>query len=491
MIVMRRLLPLLCLLSGAALTLAFSPFNLWWLALVLPAILCASWLNVSPRQAFLRGWLFGFGLAITGGSWVYVSMHVYGGDSAFAAIGATVLLSAALGLYPAVQGYLFTRFFPKGHLRIILAFPALWVASEWLRTYLFTGIPWLLLGNTQINTPFSGYAPIDSVYLVSLVIALINALLVAVFCYKGIRAYLCLTTILALTLLGWTLKSIQWTNAISKPISIAIMQGNIPQQTKWDPGAVEATLEKYATLTTQHWNAPLIFWPENAVPLLSSDATPFTNELDQEAKQHHTAILFGMPMAGTPPDTYYNAATVVGNGRGTYYKHHLVPFGEYIPLRRFFGKTLGFLSLPMTDFSAGPEIQPLLDMQNLHVALFICFESAFPEAVKAQLQEANLMVTISDDGWFGHSLGPYQHEEIDQMRALETGRYLVRATNNGLTSIINTQGKIVSQAPMDKTLVLTGTIIPVNGETPWMYFGLFPLICLVLLMLLIAWLNKP
>ncbi len=482
---------LLCLLAGAGMAFAFAPFDLYWLALVLPAILCASWLNVSPRQALLRGWLFGFGFALTGGSWIFVSMHTYGGDSILVASAITALLAAILAFYPALQGYCFKRFFPQNRTTILLAFPALWVTSEWLRAHLFTGVPWLLLGYSQINSPFAGFAPIDSVYLVSLVVALISALMVTFFRCKGIYAYLCILAILLLTMIGMALKPIQWTHPISKPISVALVQGNIPQQTKWDPAEADATLSEYATLTEQHWNSPLIFWPESAIPFLLSDAKPFVDDMNREAKIHHSAILFGIPIKNQTTNDFYNGAMVVGNGRGLYYKHHLLPFGEYIPLKPWIGNALEFLTIPMSGFSAGAAVQPLMDMQNLHVALFICFESAFPTQVRNQLQEANFIVTISDDGWFGRSLGPFQHEQIDQMRALETGRYVVRVTNNGVTGIINGHGQVIAKAPMNQTTVLTESIVPVNGDTPWSHFGLFPLLCLIVLMLLVAWLRRP
>lgn len=244
---------LLCLLAGANMTLAFAPFNIYPLAWFMPALLCACWLFATPRKALWLGWLFGFGWAITGGSWVYVSMHTYGGDSVLVAGLITAVMAAALAFYPGIQGYVFNRFFPKNtHLKVLLAFPALWVVFEWLRAHLFTGVPWMLLGTSQLSTPYAGYAPIGSVYLVSLVVTVISALVVTLFRCNAMRQYFCLLAIILLTLLGLALKQIQWTHPISKPISVALVQGNIPEQTKWDSQTAMQTVQTYVSMTQQH-----------------------------------------------------------------------------------------------------------------------------------------------------------------------------------------------------------------------------------------------
>lgn len=475
---------LACLIAGALLTLAFAPFGYWILAILCPMVLAYFWQNVSVGRSFWRGFLFGAGLFGSGVSWIYVSIHTFGNTGTFLSSLITVLFALAMGLFFAFQGLFYTAIFKvNNHLKILFAFPATWVLFELLRSWLFTGFPWLLIGNSMIGTSLAGYAPIFSVYGMGLVTTFIASLLLFI-CLpanrlqKGIAA----GVIVVIFVAGWQLGKISWTYSFGKPLSVALVQGNIPQSTKWKAGTQVKTMETYYNLTKPYFKTNLVFWPENAVPMYESQATPFLHVLDRDMAQNHGAILLGLPIYHPQTQQYYNGAVVMGNGFGTYLKRHLVPFGEYIPFSDVLGKMLSFMDIPMSNFSSGPSSQALLRMQNVKVALFICYESAFPLEIRKYIDQANLLATISDDAWFGKSIGPLQHEQIAQMRALETGRYLVRATNNGVTSIINPRGEIMAKLPQFKRAVLSGTVREMRGETPWMRFGLLPIWMLLILM---------
>lgn len=285
---------------------------------------------------------------------------------------------------------------------------------------------------------------------------------------------------------GAAFSFIQWTKPLGKPLNVALIQGNIPQQLKWTPEFLTATLHTYEELTQQNWNNPLIIWPETAIPLLKQDAMPFLLTIDQKAKQHQVALITGIPIQ--EGFTYYNAAIALGTGGGTYYKRHLVPFGEYTPLVDWFGKLLDVLNIPMSDFREGPYQQPQMHIPEGNVAVFICYEIAYPALALSELPKANILITISNDAWFGHSFASAQHLQIGQIRAEETGRYHLFSSNSGLTAIINPQGKILAIAPPFQTAVLTGSINAMSGATPLVHIGLNTIIGMIALLLIIAWL---
>lgn len=494
---------LFCFFIGALLTLGFMPNNilniidLSWLGILCPGMLLTYWCMASARQAFWQGLCFGLGLFGIGVSWVYISIHTYGNANWLCAgliTGAFILL---LSLFTAVTGYLLKRCADLNHFTgLCFAFPLIWTAGELLRSYLFTGFPWLLLGSTQTTSFLGNYAPIFGVYGVSFITALSTGLLTYVVLHRG-REQRRQTRIsfgifvLIWLLGGFGLNHIQWTTIDNnQPIKVSLIQGNIPLSMKWDPQSASNIANTYANLTLQHWNN-VVIWPENALPIFPAEAQPFLNALARLAQQHNSAILTGLPVYKPDPDRYYNGAMVFGNGSGEYLKYHLVPFGEYVPLDAYFGRLLQFLKIPMSDFSAGPYRQSLVQMLDFPVAVFTCYEIAYAAQIRDNLQNAAFIATISDDSWFGHSLGALQQEQIAQMRALETGRYVLSASNDGMTAIINERGDIVAQAPRYTRTVLSGTIYPATGQTPWVRYGYWPLSVLVLLSLILWRSRRP
>lgn len=479
---------LLALISGAFLTLAFSPFNVYSLAFILPAILLGIWLKSSPIKAFFTGFLFALGFLGTGGSWIYISIHHWGNASVTLSILCTFFIIAFLSLYTALMGYVFRRFFSRQSIakNCLLVFPALWVVTEYLRSTLFTGCPWLLLGYSQLTTPLQGLAPIIGIYGLSLTTAMIGGALVLL-SIKQARfiKIIALIIIFGLIGLGWMLKDHPWTKPFGIPLSVSLVQGNIPPTTKWDASYIMQNINVYKSLTFQHWTSQLIVWPEGAFPLYSSDATSFIHQLGALAKKNYSNILFGIPIMHKNTQQYYNGMMLIGKYQGEYLKRRLVPFGEYTPLQGLFGKLMTYFSIPMSGFSKGPANQPDLKIGSVRIAPFICYEIAFPTKVLHAAQHSEMLVTISDDSWFGKSIALAQHLQIAQMRSLETNRPQLLSTNTGITAFISPFGKILKTAPIDKRVVITDSIQPMHGKTPLMRWNYYPIAALIVLMLIL------
>jgi apolipoprotein N-acyltransferase len=473
---------LLCLIAGGLLTLAFAPFHIWLFAFICPAVLLWHWQTASAKRSFTQGLCFGIGLFGSGISWVFISIYNYGGTSLLVACLITALFVLALALLIAINGLLLGFYRQANAYKCLCLFPVSWVCFEWLRSTLFTGFPWLLLGYTQMSNSLAGYAPVLSVYGVSLMTLILAGIMVLWLRKQSLQYSLPLAILVCL--LGYGLHLIHWTQPAGKAQTVSLIQGDIPVSIKWVPGAAEQIANTYVDLTNSHWQ-DLVIWPENALPVFPEIAQPFLNYLSDLAKQHHSAILLGMPFDAANPTRYFNGALVIGEGQGHYYKRHLVPFGEYIPWQQQLGSLLQFLDIPMSGFNKGPEVQSPITAHGIPVALFICYEIAYAEEVRSYLNQAQLIITISDDSWFGHSLGAEQQAEIAQMRALETGRYVLSGSNDGITSIIAPDGRVLAKAPRYVQTVLTGSVYPMTGSTPWLRFGLWPLLAIALAMVLL------
>ncbi|MDM8557382.1 apolipoprotein N-acyltransferase [Candidatus Parabeggiatoa sp. HSG14] len=481
-----RLGDILSLIAGGLLPLAFAPLSLFPLAVLLPALLFLLWQNISPKRAFWRGLLFGIGLFGIGVSWVYVSFHQFGGIPMIGAIFMTAGFVLALALYPALLGWLLTRFFPNNTLsKIVLVLPAAWTLTEWLRGWLFTGFPWLNLGYSQIDSPLNGFAPLLGVYGVSWMTVFTASLLVYLFNFKKL---IILPMVIIIWGSGWFLSGVSWTQPVNKPLDIALIQGNVPQEYKWLSSFQIPSMQRYLQLSQAHRDADIIIWPETAVPLFYSDvltyAPGFLEQLTAEHTTYNTDFLIGIPILLEDGKTYFNSVTSIGTQSGAYYKHHLVPFGEYIPFQSFFGNLLKLLDVPMSAFSPGAVQQPNLHSMGEPIGVSICYEDVFGELVRNSLPTATLLVNVSNDAWFGDSIAPHQHLEIARMRALESGRYLLRATNTGISAVIDVKGKITAQAPQFKITTLRAKAQPYQGVTPYIHFGNSLVMILLLLCML-------
>lgn len=460
--------------AGALVPWAFAPYDLYPLAIAGPALLFAVLRGTTPGVSFRRGWLFGLAMFGLGVSWVHISMHRFGGLNIPFSVFLTALFAAFLALFPATLGYLAAKWFPETRQRrwlsLLVVLPSLWVLLEWLRGLIFTGFPWLNLGYSQIDTPLRGYAPILGVYGLSLFTVVCSGLIVLLF----ERRSAWLGAISAAAVIwggGAALAQIEWSHTAGEPVSVSLIQGNVPQDVKWHAEQREPTLELYTELTRQHLDSRLIVWPETALPAFYHQARPFLRALAAEAHDSGAELLIGLPVFNSETREYYNSMLNIGRDEGFYHKQHLVPFGEYIPLQGLLGPLLDVFDIPMSDFSPGAPDQGLLTVAGYKVGISICYEDAFGEEVVRGLPAAAFLVNASNDAWFGESAAPHQHLQIARMRALETGRYLLRATNTGVSAIVAPTGRILAKSPQFQAHVLTGEILPRTGATPYVYLG--------------------
>lgn len=289
---------------------------------------------------------------------------------------------------------------------------------------------------------------------------------------------------------GAILSSISWTSLSTHPVKVSLVQGNIAQELKWSPDHVRPTLERYVGLTRSHWDSQLIIWPESAVPLPMHFATDFLNSLTSEAAEHNSTVITGIPIKATPGEGYYNGVIALGEGKGTYTKQRLVPFGEYIPFRQWLGHVMDLLQVPMSDFVSGTAAQSPILANGIKIATFVCYEIAYPEQVLLQDGNIDLILTISNDAWFGKSIAQAQHAEMAQMRALEMGKPILFVGNDGITAVINSRGKIQSRAPQHETFVLTDTVLTTTGKTPWQYGAMYPMYFLIIVFLMTAFARR-
>lgn len=483
---------LLALVAGALTTLSLAPFDIWPLAPLSIGLIYLGLRELPAKQAAGRGWCYGFGLFASGVSWVYVSIHDFGAAPPLLAGALTLGFVAGLALFFALLGWLWSRWFRQisSPLTNGLVFTALWLALDALRGWVLTGFPWLYAGYSQLEGPLAGLAPLGGVWLLTFVIVLTAALSVELprlLAHK--RALIGSFALLAALWVGALgMGQHGWTTPKGEPITVAAMQGNVAQSIKWDPKKLEMQLLLYRDMTFRSRPVDLMVWPETAVPILKEHAEGYLTMMSRFANERQSALITGVPVRQPNAEgelRYYNGLTTAGDAQGTYLKQKLVPFGEYVPLQDMLRGLIAFFDLPMSDFARGAPDQALLQAKGYQIAPFICYEVVYPEFAASLSAQSDILLTVSNDAWFGHSIGPLQHLQMAQMRALEAGRWMVRATNNGVTVLIDPQGRIVEQIPAFEEAVLYGEVTPMQGLTPYLQWRSWPLI--VLCVLLLGW----
>jgi apolipoprotein N-acyltransferase len=490
--------------AGAIAVFGFAPFGLFPLPGLALAVLFLLWSRAErPAQAAWLGFAFGMGLFCVGISWIYVALHVYGYMHPILAAIATALFAAVNATLPALAGYAVHRVgallapSPRRgegrgegqHLKILFIMPAIWTLAEWLRGLLFTGFPWLSIGYSQVpNSLLDGYAPLLGVYGVSLMVAVSAAILVMLWNVRwNKQGKIAMAVLLAVWAGGMLLHSIEWTHPEGEPFKVALLQGNIAQDEKFEEGKLVNTLDTYRRLA-QNSDARLIVMPETALPMLRQNVPEgYQRVLGDHARRKDGDILIG---AFEKEDgNYYNSVYSLGSAESQHYrKNHLVPFGEFIPLRSVFGWFVNeVLQIPMGDQTSGGANQPPLAVAGQKVAVDICYEDAFGEEIVHALPQATLLVNVTNDAWYGDSFAAIQHNQLSQTRALETGRMMLRATNTGVTSIIGPRGRILAMLPQHEEGVLNGVAQGYVGSTPYVIWGNGAVLVLIAGMLLVAW----
>ena len=482
---LRRYPGRVALLSGALTTFAFAPFSLYPLAVLGPAILFL----LLPQQAGFRlGYLFGLGLLGSGVSWLYVSIAQFGNLGVVAPVMITLLFITFIALLYGLAGWLCQRLGrAEMRLNLLFIYPAVWGLVEWLRDWFLTGFPWLSLGYSQIDGPLAGYAPLLGVYGVSWLVALSAGMLLLLLIGSRHERGLALAGLVLIWALGGLLDNLRWTTPKGEPIRVALVQGNIPQKIKWEPDQLLPTLKLFSGLTEQHLDADLVIWPETAVPSLYSMVKEgFIDPLQSMLAKGETELVFGVVVADKERDGYFNAMLSVGTRQDSYFKRHLVPFTEYLPLKWLFDPVVQFFTIPMSNFSAGTAERPLLKVGPHLAGLSICYEDAFGREMIEALPMAEFLINASNDAWFGDSLAPHQHLEIARMRARESGRYLLRSTNTGISAIISPEGGLVAVSPLFARHVLRGEIRSRQGMTFYSVVGNHAIVLVLIIMLAVG-----
>jgi apolipoprotein N-acyltransferase len=462
--------------------LAFAPVGLFPIAIAAFAVLAHLWMDATPARAFRAGWAFGLGLFGVGVSWVYVSLHTFGGMPMPVAALATLLFCAFLALFPAAAGWLQARIPAPRWVRACLVIPAAWTLLEWLRSWIFTGFPWLSAGYAAVGWPLQGYAPLVGVFGLSFLTVSVAGMAWLVF--RRVRPAVFAFAFAAMLAGGEALRHIEWTQPAGAPVSTALLQGNIEQDLKFRPERYDAILQTYARLA-EAAPARLVIFPETAIPRFYDRIDPdYLARLEAAAKRNGGDLLLGVPWR-TREGAYYNSVISLGTSpRQAYHKSHLVPFGEFFPYGSRW--VLNILDMPLADFSRGGAEQPPIAAAGLQIAVNVCYENVFGDEIARRLPEATLLVNVSNVAWFGDSLAPAQHLQISQLRAIETARMHLAATNTGITAAIDRDGRVLARLPQFVEGRLEVNAIGYTGMTPYARYLDWPAVVASLLVLAAA-----
>ncbi len=491
---------LLAFLLGAATVLAFAPFALAGLPVLTLGLLFVLWWRAPPGQAGWLGFAFGCGLFGTGVPWLVLALHTYGGMAAPLAVVAVAGLCAYLALFPALAGFAGCRWSPPGTLGRLYAVAGAWTLAEWARSFVFTGFPWLALGYAQLPagaaTPLAAYAPLGGVFLVTLGSAVASVAVAAAIDAAATGAWrrgaVAVAVAAAVFGAGTALDRIEWTSPAGTT-QVSLVQGNVEQERKFDPEFRDRTYALYRELVAAS-RGRLVVLPESAFPaFLDEVPDAVLRDFRDLAAARGGDVLIGLFTVDAPAGDetglrYFNS--VISQGASPpqrYRKRHLVPFGETIPADAVVGAFIRqVLAIPLASQTPGEADQPPFELAGQRVAVNICYEDAFGEDIRAQAANATLLVNVTNDAWYGRSLAAEQHNQIAAMRARETGRPLLRATNTGITSAIGPDGRELARLRWFERGVLEIEIVGRQGTTPFVRGGDLPAALLALAMFAIA-----
>ncbi len=492
-------------IAGASMPLSLSPFDYWSIAILSVAIFAYGINQQSTRKGcLLHAFIFGLGYYTAGIHWIYISINTFGS----APIPLAVLLMA---IFIAFMALLFALPFYCLHLikpqhRLLLGFPLIWFFNEWLRTWVLTGFPWLFIGYAHTDTILAGWAPIGGVLLVGIWSVFCSCALIHIL-RKEITLNTKGITIVAVAILwlsGYLLQHQSWTTVSEKTITVGMVQPNIPQDLRWAEPYQTIIPERLRLLSDNLWDNDWVIWPEGIIHNTYHRSLPFIEETEAIAKNKDSTVISGVLYDeyddASLSTKYFNSVIVIdknansqnGHQQAIYHKRRLVPFGEYVPLEDWIRGLITFFDLPFSVISSGQREPALLQANGYRIGNAICYEIAYPTLVAEQARDADVLLTISNDAWFGDSIGPYQHLQIARMRAQETGRYIIRATNNGISAIINTHGQVIAESEQFTATTLTGTVYPTQGLTPFVQWQHYPtlIMCALLLFILRSPLKK-
>ena len=480
--------------AGALCVFGFAPFYAWPVPIAGLAVLFLVWNSSgSALQAGLSGFAFGLGFFLAGVSWIYVSLHVYGSMPAALAALATFAVCAYCALFPAAAGWTAWRWGASEGPRLALMASA-FVACEWLRSWLFSGFPWLTIGTSQApSSPLVGFAPLVGAYGTSLAVASLAALgaAFAVSPRLSRRRYYLLGAFAAVFLAGGFARLVEWSSPTGAPVTVALLQGNIAQQLKWQEEVRTKTLLDYRQMVFDA-KARVVILPETALPAFLDQLPPeYLESLREHGRREGKDILMGTVerrFRGEQFDYYNSLVSLTGDPAQAYRKRHLVPFGEYIPPG--FKWVLAILKIPLSDFAVPATPPQPISAGGMRFGVAICYEDIFGEEMIAVLPGAQVLLNVSNDAWFGESFAAEQHLQTSQLRAIETARWMVRSTNTGVTAAIDERGRVVSRLPQFTRGTLVQEVTPRAGTTPYVYWGNAGALALVLLVAAPVWARR-
>lgn len=494
-----RVSRLIFFVLGLLYTSAFAPIGLsLLLPLVLVPILYVC-LTVSPRDAYGHMFWFGFGLFLSGTYWIYISVVVFGEAPAWIALVLMFGLVLIMSLWLGLTGWLINSLSHGEPSRLLWVAPAVWVTVEWLRGWVLTGFPWLAVGYSQIDLPMAGFAPVFGVYGVSFAMLFSVAAVILALMSRDVMRPVGAGLALLPWLVGGILCFVSWTEPSGPAVRTTILQAGVSQDRKWNIDQLVPTMSYYRNATAREASSELLVWPEVAIPTRGSqqqELRQFVRLMQADTAQRGQSVAFGVlefTDDRDDPKVYNSVAMLSGNRELTFYrKRHLVPFGEYFPVPDGVREWMRMMSLPHSDISAGRDEQPLLVTgSGIRVATVICYEDAYGAEQLYAFPEAEIIVNVSNDAWFGDSIAPHQHLEIARMRSLEVGRPTVRSTNTGVSAFIDAEGEIVGKpGPQFRQARLTQTVQPHSGSTPYVGWGNWPVVGLSLLLLAFFWFRS-
>ena len=477
------------IILGALNVLAFSPFNLWWVSIASLSLMLVLF-DQYRGEGFKIGFLYGLGMFGAGVSWIFNSLYDYGEAPFIAAAVMVIVSTLVLSIFLALMMKLFDILQSNQTSTRVICFVSIWVLIEWIRSWILTGFPWLLLGHTLVDSPLKGVVSVFGTFGGSALIAFLS---IAVFEMVNAKKQFIESWVLTISIViaaAMLLSTIEWTDQVSdKPIKVAAVQANIPFEMKWDKSRRNDVYQAYVDLTKPYIDSDIIVWPETAIPTFYRVANQgFIPLYEKELMRNNAELISGVFTYEPGTERIFNSFVTLGGDRQFYSKKHLVPFGEYIPLRFIFNFFQTIVTIPMSDLYPG-EGSSILTMNNIPVGVSICYEVTFGEEILHALPQAQLLVNVSNDAWFGDSLAPHQHLQIARVRALETGRYMVRATNTGVSALIDPQGRIVRQSGQFVEEVVSGHVWAMKGRTPFIIWGNWAIIIIMSGLLLLVFVQ--
>ncbi len=505
---------ILLILIGGIYPLGFSPFDIWPFTLVSIILLVNEIVarvaenkesaNSKKLSLFSIGLYWSYGAFGVGTSWVYVSIHEFGHAPVVGAVAISFLFVLTLSIVKAGGIYLMGKMAQwLGQNMLLLIIPFAWVLFEFMQTWLFSGFPWLFAGYTQIDGPMWMLSTWVGVYGVSwFMLAMIGGLVILLRSYlisrqssqsvSFVRPYV----VILIFLISVPVLASLLPQAIIEPnkksLKVALVQPDIAQEKKWDRRYFSDIIDVLYQQSRQHWQADLLVWPEGAIPAYKHQVEDIIVDLNHRAKQTHTDLLLGLPIYHAEQKISYAAFISLGEYQQSYHKQVLVPFGEYVPLGNLLRGLIEFFNLPMSSFSPATSTQQVMSFEDYQVVPAICYEITYPGIMHdliadadASSDKAKLLVTVSNDAWFGDSFGPYQHMQMARMRALELGIPLVRSTNDGISAVVDARGNMISKLARYTQDTLAYEVSLLSYQTLYRQYGLLGIYLILAMSLLI------